>query len=658
MAVAVWIATVFGAAPARVQAAPAERPAAEDPSRVWLDALDFSGSAEKPALRKSVKGTPITIAGKVFERGVGGVGRSQLWLRLDGKTRSFQAVVGIDDVERSEGTKGFEAWVDGRLAVASPSLRKGQSHAFSVDLAGARELELVAVHGGEGSDWDRFAWAAAVFVLAPGGTPPIPYTLLPESAAAIASGRRPQPSINGPMIVGATPGRGFLHRLAVSGQGPLQMKARGLPPGVKLDGEVLRGIIHEPGRWKSEITARGPRGRARRALTIVAEHSPRVRALTPPMGWNSWNVWGMAVDEAKVRAAADTLVTSGLAAHGFSYVNIDDGWAGTRDPSGHILPNEKFGDVAALAGYVHEKGLKIGIYSSPGPRTCGGATGSFQHETKDALTFAAWGIDLLKYDWCSYDEIARAAAATKTTPREVARAPFDLMNQALRATDRDITFSICQYGRDQVWQWGADAGGNLWRTTGDIADTWVSLDGIAFAQAGKETFAGPGHWNDPDMLIVGQLGWGENLHPTRLSKNEQILHLTQWALLAAPLLIGCDMSRLDDFTLDLLTNDEVLAVDQDPLGLQGSRRAKDGRTEVWARPLADGTLAVALYNRGSQGRTVRAAFADLGLKGKQPVRDLWQRKELGRFREAFSAHVPQHGAVMVKIGKPRRSAFD
>jgi len=279
-------------------------------------------------------------------------------------------------------------------------------------------------------------------------------------------------------------------------------------------------------------------------------------ALTPPLGWNSWNAWGLSVDDEKVRAAADAFVDNGLADHGWTFINIDDGWeAPERLPDGSITGNEKFPDFKNLSDYVHSKGLKLGIYSGPGPMTCGGYLASYQHEYQDAATWAKWGIDYIKYDWCSYRNIA------KDNSLEELQKPYILMRKALDAVNRDIVYSLCQYGMGDVWKWGADVGGNLWRTTGDIRDTWASMSGIGFRQDKMSPFASPGHWNNPDMLVVGWVGWGPNLHPTRLTPDEQYTHISLWALLSAPLLIGCDLTRLDDFTLNLLTNDEVLGQD-------------------------------------------------------------------------------------------------
>ena len=227
--------------------------------------------------------------------------------------------------------------------------------------------------------------------------------------------------------------------------------------------------------------------------------------------------------------------------------------------------------------------------------------------------------------------------------------PYRVMRAALDKVNRDILFSFCQYGMGNVWEWGAEIGGNSWRTTGDIRDTWSSMSRIGFSQAGHEKYAGPGHFNDPDMLVVGKVGWGPSLHPTRLTPNEQYTHISLWCLLSAPLLIGCDMTQLDDFTLNLLENDEVLEVDQDPLGRQAARVAKNGDWEVWAKDMEDGSKAVGLFNRGFREAPVTANWSDLGLTGKQKVRDLWRQKDLGDFTGSFTAPVPRHGVVLVRI---------
>ncbi|MGH8315426.1 MAG: putative Ig domain-containing protein, partial [Steroidobacterales bacterium] len=430
-----------------------------------------------------------------------------------------------------------------------------------------------------------------------------------------------------------------------TGRAPLEYSVVRLPAGLKVDARtgIISGSLQSAGTGTVQLIVRNAHGVARRALQIVAGADALAR--TPPMGWNSWNVWGPAVDQSKVLGAADGLEKSGLAAHGFSYLVIDDTWEGKRDATGEIQPNAKFPDIRALAEGLHARGFKLGIYSSPGPRTCEEYEGSWQHEAQDAATYARWGVDFLKYDWCSYDEVARDRSLAEI------KKPYFVMRDALARVDRDIVYSLCQYGYGDVWNWGAEVGGNLWRTSGDLLDNWSNLQSVGFRQAGREAGTRPGHWNDTDMLVVGTVGWGPNLHPTRLTPNEQMLHVALWALQAAPLFIGADLSQLDTFTLALLTNDEVLDVDQDPLGRAASRVWKDARTEVWARPLADGTIAVGLFNRALAPKPVTVHWADIGLAGRQPVRDLWLRKDLGTIPDLFSATVPRHGVVFVRIGR-------
>ena len=364
------------------------------------------------------------------------------------------------------------------------------------------------------------------------------------------------------------------------------------------------------------------------------------------------------------------MVASGLAAHGYQYINIDDCWQkgrnmkDGRDANGEIIPSEKFPDMKGLADYVHSKGLRLGIYSSPGPKTCAGFEASYQHEEQDAKTYAKWGMDYLKYDWCSYNPVLEATRSNQVDissvnkycgnhPKDVAKMiyPYAVMRVALDNAPRDIVYSLCQYGMGNVWEWGAEVGGNCWRTTFDITDNWKSLSGIGFSQNGHVKFAGPGHWNDPDMLIVGKVGWG-NLHPTRLKPAEQIMHITLWSLLSSPLLIGCDMSDMDPFTLDLLTNDEVLEVNQDPLGKQACRVADCNDIQVWSKSLQDGTIAVGVINTSFEEFDGVVKWSDIGVQGKQQVRDLWLRKDLGDYDGSYTGKVPAHGALMLKIGTP------
>jgi alpha-galactosidase len=358
-------------------------------------------------------------------------------------------------------------------------------------------------------------------------------------------------------------------------------------------------------------------------------------AKTPPMGWNSWNKFAGRVTDADVRAMADAVVSSGLKEAGYLYVNIDDTWEAGRDAQGNIQTNKKFPDMKALADYVHSKGLKLGIYSSPGPNTCAGYEGSYGHEEQDAKTYAAWGIDYLKYDWCG---------ASRIYKDEDMQAVYQKMGDALRKSGRAIVYSLCQYGRADVWKWGPEVGGNLWRTTGDIRDAWESMDHIGFDQQEKlSEFAAPGHWNDPDMLEIGN---------GKMSDEEYRVHMSLWSMLAAPLLAGNDLREMTPQIKAILTNREVIGVDQDKKGVEGKRIAKVGNTEVWSRSLADGSQAIALFNRGGDAANITVKWADLGLSGApKKTRDLWAHADLKATGDAYSAMVPSHGVVMLKLAK-------
>ena len=356
-------------------------------------------------------------------------------------------------------------------------------------------------------------------------------------------------------------------------------------------------------------------------------------AKTPPMGWNSWNKFAGRVDDAAVRSMADAMATNGMKDAGYQYINIDDTWEASRDPQGNITTNKKFPDMKALADYVHSKGLKIGIYSSPGPNTCAGYEGSYGHEEQDARTYAAWGIDYLKYDWCGARNIY--------TDQEM-QAVYQKMGDALLKSGRPILYSLCQYGRDDVWKWGPEVGGNAWRTTGDIRDTWDSMTKIGFSQAELAAWAAPGHWNDPDMLEIGNGG---------MTDDEYRTHMSLWSILAAPLLAGNDLRNMTPTILEILTNREVIAVDQDKDGKQGRRIAKSGDQEVWVRPLSGGAHAIGLFNRGDAPAKITAKWSDLGLKAHAHARDLWAHSDLKLDGAEYSVTVPAHGVVMLRIAK-------
>ncbi len=634
-------------------------PAAAE-TTVWLDELDLSTMTcgwETPHAKRSVAGNPLTVDGKRFERGVGTHAESWYVLEADGNALSFEASVGVDDEEliRGKGSVVFRVYADQKLVAQTKQVRATQSaKKIKADLTGAKLVILHVSDSGDGDSFDHADWCDAFFTVKDGATLKPSKSPLTEQVGILTPQLGPEPRINGPRIFGVRSGSPVLFTVAATGDRPMTFSAKNLPAGLTLNRTTgqITGSLAAPGSHTVTLTAENAKGKAQREWRL--EVGDRI-ALTPPMGWNSWNCFAHAVSDEKIRQAADAMVGSGLINHGWTYINIDDFWqtkpgeksdqtlmGEARDASGRILPNKRFPDMKALAGYVHSLGLKIGLYSSPGPTTCGGCVGSWQHELQDAQTYAEWGFDYLKYDWCSYSQVSGAAGL-----KDLMR-PYLLMSSALRAQKRDIVHSLCQYGMGNVSAWGDQAGGQCWRTTGDITDTWESMSKIADAQDGLELFAKPGNWNDPDMLIVGMVGWG-HLHPTRLTPNEQVTHMSLWCLLCSPLLIGCDMTQLDAFTLSLLTNDEVLDVSQDPLGKQAARVQRTDTGEVWAKPMSDGSLAVGLVNRGFMTDKVAVDLKTLGLSGKQRVRDLWRQKDEGAVSDRYEAEVFGHGTKLIRL---------
>jgi len=624
--------------------------------KVWLSDLDVSKTQQgwgQPHANTSVEGNPLRIGGRTFEHGLGTHADSVLYVNLHGGSRRFTAFVGVDDETRKQGSVEFRVLADDKEVFKSGIIKGGDKpREVNVDVSGVKLLVLLVSSGPDGMNYDHADWADATFEVI--GPKPDTGDAPKEEAVILTPKPSPQPRINGAKVFGVRPGSPVLYTIAATGNRPMTFGAEDLPAGLSLDPATgqITGRVKQAGEYPITLSARNELGETKRTLRLVVG---KTIALTPPMGWNSWNCWGCAVDEEKIRQAADALVASGLANHGWQYINIDDCWmiklesndpivgGPTRDDSGRILTNRNFPDMKALTDYVHSRGLKAGVYISPGPWTCQRFEGSWRHEQLDAQQFADWGFDYLKYDWCGYDSIARRPTL------EQMKEPYLLMRTCLDRVDRDIVYSLCQYGMGDVWKWGAEAGGNCWRTTGDITDTWGSMSGIGFAQDAMAPYAGPGHWNDPDMLVVGKVGWGPSLHETHLTPNEQYTHISLWCLLSAPLLIGCDLAQMDEFTLSLLTNDEVLEVDQDPLGRQAHRVAQKGYLEIWAKKMEDGSVAAGLFNRDETPKVVTASWADLGVSGKMRVRDLWRQKDLGIFNDRFEAQVPRHGVVLVRL---------
>lgn len=358
-------------------------------------------------------------------------------------------------------------------------------------------------------------------------------------------------------------------------------------------------------------------------------------ALTPPMGWNPWYAFGCRISATIVRAQAEAMDANGMKAAGYRYVNLDDCWQGERDAEDNIHPNSRFPDMKALAHYIHSRGFLFGIYSSPGPKTCGGYEGSYGHEERDARTYANWEVDFLKYDWCSGGTVYRS---------EEMQGAYEKMHKALLDTGRQIVYSLCQYGMQGVWRWGPHVGAQLWRTTDDISNKidfqeYARMLFVGFGQAGLDRFAGPGHWNDPDMLQTGNRG---------LNLDEQRTQMSLWCLLAAPLIVSTDLAKLSNEELGILINPEMIKVDQDPLGIEGHRVSQEGPVEVWVKPQTEG-MAIGLFNSGESSMPVSLDFTKIGFSHTVHVRDLWARKNLGTFEKIFSTTVPRHGVVMIEI---------
>lgn len=628
---------------------------------VWLDELDLSNvdqSAGKALANQSMWKTPLLIAGEAFSRGVGTHAESFFRIRLDGKTTAFNAKVGLDDSppehELKQASAEFMVIGDGKVLWRSGVMHgKEKAKPVTVSTKGIHSLLLYVDHTGDGISGDRADWVDASFEV--NGAAPVSVKRTREKEYITTPAPSKSPVINPPYVYGARAGHPFLFTVPVSGERPLTITATGLPEGLKLDSNtgIITGNAVKDGDYKVALAVQNRYGSATQQLTIKIGHTI---ALTPPMGWNSWNVFGASVDDQKIRDMADAMVNLGLTQYGYSYINIDDGWQGQRGGKYNaIMPNEKFPDMKALVDYVHGKGLKIGIYSSPWVQTYagyigGGADtregkvinssrryGAFSFVKNDVQQWADWGFDYVKYDWVTND-IAHTAE----------------LHYLLAQCGRDVVYSISNAAPFELAEDWRNLT-NAWRTTGDIHDSWCSMTTIGFLQDKWQSYARPGSWNDPDMLVLGKVGWGKDLHATNLSPDEQYTHVTLWSLLAAPLLVGCDLKQVDPFTRSLLTNREVIAVDQDPAGIQGKRILgdRDKKTEIWAKPLQDGALAVGLFNLADDTQAITLHWNDVQLKAPQQLRDLWRQQDLGLQNDHYTVNVPAHGVVFLKM-KPAK----
>jgi alpha-galactosidase len=468
----------------------------------------------------------------------------------------------------------------------------------------------------------------------------------------------PEPKINGPLVYGARPGNPFLYRIPCQGERPVSFSVKGLPSSLKLDSEsgIIKGTTPSAGEYILRITAKNSHGASQREFKIIAGEK---LSLTPSMGWNHWYAHYSRISDKMVREAADLMISSGMADAGYEYVNIDDCWMlkktdsikmeQLRDGNGNVITNKNFPDMKGLTDYIHSKGLKAGIYSSPGPLTCAGFTGSYQHEEQDARQYAEWGFDFLKYDWCSYRIVAG-----KDTSLLIYQKPFRIMGDILKTLDRDIIYNLCQYGMKDVWKWGGSVGGHSWRTAGDLGYSLDKVFDVALRNAEFRQYSKPGEWNDPDYIQIGWFGNARKLNapePTTMPPNMQYAYMSLWSLMASPLFYSGDMTKLDEFTLNILCNTEIIEVNQDPLGECGIVIHQPDNCFIMVKNLYDGSKSIGLFNRGKEPSEVTIKWETLNISGKKRVRDLWRQKDLGVFNDKFSARVPSQGVVMIKMSK-------
>ncbi|HEY6083369.1 MAG TPA: NPCBM/NEW2 domain-containing protein [Chitinophagaceae bacterium] len=629
---------------------------------VWLSSLDLTkmiqGSGE-PVIDKNTDQKPFSIAKQTFNRGVGTRVNSSFWLDLGGASDRFIAYVGVDDDTTRRAyvtTHNFKIIGDGKKLWESGPMNFGDpAKKADIDVKRIKILILQVINTGSRASQVQLDWADARFLVS--GRAPKPIYPPQEKAVILTPRPGPEPRINGPKVYGCRPGNPFLYRIPATGKRPIRFSADNLPAGLALDSVtgIISGTIVNRGEYKVMLNAQNDHGRNSRVFRISCGD---ILALTPPMGWNDWYAHYGRITDKMMREAADIIISSGMADAGYQYVNIDDCWMNAqknndpgrvgpaRNEQGNILPNSYFPDMKGLTDYIHSRGLKAGIYTSPGPTTCAGYTGSFKHEAQDAKQFADWGFDFLKYDRCSY------GGGMGVFTEAMEQKPYRLMGNLLKEQKRDIIFNLCQYGRSEVWKWGAEVGGQSWRTGGDLGFGLDRIFDVALKNAEYGAYSKPGAWNDPDYIQIGYVGnanGGGLPALSRLTPTEQYSFMSLWCLLAAPLIYSGDLTRLDAFTLNVLCNPEVIDVDQDPLGKSAEVIRKTGDSFLMIKELEDGSKAVGLCNSGETPVKVTLKWSDAGIHGKQVVRDLWRQRDLGYFQDEFKAIVPRHGVVLIRI---------
>ena len=644
---------------------------AQPSTSTWLDDLpikSFSGGIPSVSAKTNAGGDSIKLEGIYYPRGIGVNSLSVLSFFLDGRALEFTAVVGADD--QANKNIRFDFYVIGDKKILFESLDKkfgDKASHIKVNLSGIQRLGLLVIVSDQTTGRSYSDWANASILMSDNFLPQqIPNTNKKYILTPLPS---KLPRINSARIFGATPGNPFLYTIAATGERPVHFSATNLPAGLSLDPNtgIITGTVNRSGAYAVTLKAKNVLGESTTKLLIKIGDTI---ALTPPIGWNGWNSWAREIDREKVMASANAMVKTGLSNHGWTYINIDDAWQGNRGGKYNaIQPNEKFPDFKAMVDSIHARGLKLGLYSTPWITSYAGYPGGssnfengifpdsvrdnkrayryigkYRFENNDAKQMADWGVDYLKYDWRL--ELPSA----------------ERMSIALQQSGRDILYSLSNSAPFALAKDWARVS-NTYRTGPDIRDSWLSLYISAFTLDKWGPYGGPGHWNDPDMMILGNVTTGTQLHPTRLTPDEQYSHVSLFSLLAAPLLIGCPIEQLDSFTMNLLTNDEVIAVNQDPMGKPGRLVSDEGGVQTWVKPLEDGSFAVGLFNIDGFGKTPQSYirwgdelpknyvfdFSKVGLKGKWKLRDVWRQQELGVFSGVFKTTIRHHGVVMLRM---------
>lgn len=644
---------------------------AQKPQVIWLDDLpikSFSEGIPSVLAKTNAGGDSIRMNGKLFKHGIGVSSTSVLSFFLDGHATEFSAIVGVDDKGVKDLPLKFYVIGDRKVLFESGEMNLGDKPKnVKVNLTGIKRLGLLVTIEEKGFNRSYSNWANAKFEMKddfiPKNTPNVDekYILTPPPEK--------KPKINSPKLFGARPNNPFLYTIAATGERPMSFLAKNLPQGLSVDTKtgLIIGKVAKKGIYLSETTAKNAFGEATKELKIIIGDTI---ALTPPIGWNGWNSWARNIDREKVIASADAFVKMGLNQHGWTYINIDDAWQGQRGGNFNaIQPNEKFPNFKEMADYIHGLGLKLGVYSTPMITSYAGYiggtsdfadgkitdyikknkrdfryVGKYRFEENDAKQMAEWGVDYLKYDW---------RIEVPSTER---------MSSALKNSGRDIIYSISNSAPfANVKDWVRLT--NTYRTGPDIRDSWLSLYVSAFTLDKWSPYGGQGHWLDYDMMILGNVTTGSELHPTRLTPDEQYSHVSLFSLLSAPLLIGCPIEQLDAFTLNLLTNDEVIEINQDPLGKPARLLTDENGVQLWAKPLEDGSISVGLFNIANFAKTPETYFrwgdekaknytfdfTKIGLKGKYKLRDVWRQKDLGTFNGSFNTEIRHHGVVMLRM---------